>query len=131
MQNLTREEQIREIEKEFDAVIGYESIKADLVKIADVLKNSQYYTRIGAKIPQGVLISGEPGLGKTLMASCLVRASGRKSFVCRKDAMGEEFIDTVKKVFEDAKKALRPSYYSTILTSLPSRKRDVEMPMSS
>ena len=50
----------------FDKIIGYDSIKNKLIKICDMLKNKECYIALGAKPISGVLLYGEPGLGKTL-----------------------------------------------------------------
>jgi len=88
--------------KEFDKIIGYASIKKDLERITDILKDSTYYTKLGVKLPKGLLLHGEPGVGKTLMASCLAAASGREVFVCRKNQPDGEFVNTIKSVFAQA-----------------------------
>ena len=68
--------------KDFDKIIGYASIKKDLERIADILKDSTSYTKLGVKLPKGLLLHGEPGVGKTLMANCLADVSGREVFIC-------------------------------------------------
>ena len=52
----------------FKDVAGNESAKQDLTEIVDFLKSPKKYEKLGAKIPRGVLLAGEPGTGKTLMA---------------------------------------------------------------
>jgi cell division protease FtsH len=52
----------------FDDVAGIEEAERELVEIVDFLKNPQRYTRLGARIPRGVLLYGPPGTGKTLLA---------------------------------------------------------------
>ena len=52
----------------FKDVAGNESAKQDLSEIVDFLKNPKKYEKLGAKIPRGVLLAGDPGTGKTLMA---------------------------------------------------------------
>jgi cell division protease FtsH len=52
----------------FEDVAGNEAAKQDLSEIVDFLKNPKKYERVGAKIPRGVLLAGEPCTGKTLMA---------------------------------------------------------------
>ena len=69
---------IQEIEKEFEPVIGYKSIKNEMIKICDIMRNSEFYARLGVSVPNGLLLDGDPGLGKTLMANCFIKASGRK-----------------------------------------------------
>lgn len=91
--------------EELEKIIGYESIKAELIKIKDVLKNSEDYASFGIKPPIGVLLHGKPGVGKTLMAKALAKESGRKVFLCRKDKPASSFINEIKKTFNEAKKA--------------------------
>ena len=88
--------------KDFDKIIGYASIKKDLERIADILKDSTSYTKLGVKLPKGLLLHGEPGVGKTLMANCLADASGRAVFICRKNQPDGEFVNTIKSVFAQA-----------------------------
>lgn len=52
----------------FDDVAGATVAKADLVEVVDFLKNPNRYTALGAKIPRGILLTGPPGCGKTLLA---------------------------------------------------------------
>jgi cell division protease FtsH len=52
----------------FDDVAGIDEAERELVEIVDFLKNPQRYTRLGARIPRGVLLYGPPGTGKTLLA---------------------------------------------------------------
>ena len=84
--------------KEFDAMIGYTAVKKELEQIADVLKNAVPYEKLGVSPPRGLMLHGKPGVGKTLMAEALVRASGRKCFVCRKDQPNGDFIKTIKSI---------------------------------
>ena len=88
----------------FDKIIGYEDIKAELIRFCDVLKNPEKYEKLGVTIPRGILLAGEPGLGKTLMATSFIEESGRKSFILRKDKPDGEFVNEIKRVLEEAKK---------------------------
>ena len=89
----------------FDKIIGYEAIRKELERTADALKNAAYYARLGVSAPRGLLLYGEPGVGKTLMASCLMEASGRKkTFVCRKDQPDGAFVNVIRETFEQAAK---------------------------
>lgn len=88
--------------KEFDRIIGYEDIKRELEQTADILRNLDMYKAAGAKTPSGMLIHGNPGLGKSLMAECLIEASGLPAFTVRKDKANGAFVDFLKEVFEEA-----------------------------
>ncbi len=89
--------------KEFESVIGYESVKKELERLCDVLKNNEKYARLGVEMPHGLMLYGEPGVGKTTMANCFIAALGWKVFLCRKAKSDGEFVDEIKKTFEDAK----------------------------
>ncbi len=89
--------------KEFDRVIGYESIKKELKRICDILVNPEKYDKFGVKASQGLLLFGDPGVGKSLMAECFINATKRKCFVCRKTKPNGEFVNEITKTFEDAK----------------------------
>ena len=52
----------------FDSVLGAQEAKIELNTIISFLKNPDYYSRLGAKIPRGILLEGAPGTGKTLLA---------------------------------------------------------------
>ncbi len=55
----------------FDDVAGIDEVKEDLGEIIDFLKNPTKYTRLGGRIPKGVLLLGPPGTGKTLLARAI------------------------------------------------------------
>ena len=91
--------------KEFEKIIGYNAIKQELIRISDVLKNNEAYKKLCVNAPRGLLLHGDPGVGKTLMANCVIAASGRKAFICRKDKPNGYFVNAIKKTFSDAKAA--------------------------
>lgn len=88
--------------KEFDKIIGYSSVRKELEQIADIMRNREAYTKLGVAMPKGLLLHGKPGVGKTLMAQCLLKASGRRYFVCRKNQPDGDFVKTIKKTFNQA-----------------------------
>lgn len=91
--------------KEFEAVIGYESIKKELERICDIIKYPEKYTRLGVKSPSGLLLYGAPGVGKTTMAKCFIEACGVKTFTCRKSKPDGDFVNEISRTFDEAKNA--------------------------
>lgn len=89
----------------FDKVIGYESIKNELLQICDMIHNRETYERLGARLPQGILLSGDPGLGKTLMAKCFIEESGRPSFLIRRNKGNDDFVGEITETFRKAKES--------------------------
>ncbi|MGC8713685.1 MAG: ATP-dependent zinc metalloprotease FtsH [Leptodesmis sp.] len=73
----------------FPDVAGVDEAKAELQEIVDFLKNADKYTRLGAKIPKGVLLVGAPGTGKTLLAKAIAGEAGVPFF----SISGSEFIE--------------------------------------
>ncbi|OWY64462.1 cell division protein FtsH [cyanobacterium TDX16] len=73
----------------FTDVAGVDEAKAELQEIVDFLKNASKYTRLGAKIPKGVLLVGPPGTGKTLLAKAIAGEAGVPFF----SISGSEFIE--------------------------------------
>lgn len=89
----------------FDKVFGYEAIKNELLQICDMIHNREVYESMGAKLPQGILLYGEPGLGKSLMARCFIEESGLEAVVVRKNMGNDDFIGAITDAFLTAKKA--------------------------
>ena len=87
----------------FDKVIGYELIKKELLQIVDMIRNGDVYEALGAKLPQGVLLHGAPGLGKTMMANCFIEESGLPAYVVRRNKGSNDFISEVTETFQRAK----------------------------
>ena len=87
----------------FDKVIGYKTIKNELLQICDMIRNKGVYEALGAKLPQGILLYGNPGLGKTLMAKCFVKESGLPAFTVRRNKGNDDFIGSITETFQKAK----------------------------
>ena len=60
----------------FEDVAGIDEVKEELTEIIDFLKNPKKYSNIGARIPRGVLLTGDPGTGKTLLAKAVAGEAG-------------------------------------------------------
>lgn len=52
--------------KAFDKIIGYDTIKNELIQICDMIKNREIYAKMGAKLPSGILLYGNPELERYL-----------------------------------------------------------------
>lgn len=92
----------------FKDVAGLDEEKEDLVEIVDFLKNPGKYTRVGARIPKGVLLVGPPGTGKTLIAKAVAGEAGVPFFSISGSDFVEMFVGVgasrVRDLFQDAKK---------------------------
>ena len=73
----------------FNDVAGLEEAKVEIKEIVEFLKNPGHYTRLGAKIPKGVILVGPPGTGKTLMAKAVAGEAGVPFF----HISGSEFVE--------------------------------------
>ena len=60
----------------FDDVAGVDECKNELIEIVDFLKSPEEYSRLGARMPKGVLLVGPPGTGKTLLARAVAGEAG-------------------------------------------------------
>ena len=98
----------RKTKVRFDDVAGLEEEKEELIEIVDFLKRPEKYTRMGARVPKGVLLYGKPGTGKTLIAKAIA-GEADVPFI---SMSGSEFIEMfaglgasrVRKLFEKARK---------------------------
>ena len=92
----------------FDQVAGLKEEKEELEEIVDFLKEPGKYTRVGARIPKGVLLEGPPGTGKTLLAKAVSGGAGVPFFSISGSDFVEMFVGVgasrVRDLFEEAKK---------------------------
>ncbi len=93
----------------FKDVSGVEEAKEELVEIVDFLKDPKKYTKLGGKIPKGVLLVGPPGTGKTLLARSVAGEAGVPFFSISGSDFVEMFVGVgasrVRDLFEQGKKA--------------------------
>ena len=90
--------------KEFNKVIGHEDVKIELERIVDQIRNREKYEKLGVNLTKGLLLDGIPGLGKTLMAKCFIKACNVPTFSIRKEKTNGEFVKSIVDAFEEAKK---------------------------
>ena len=92
----------------FKDVAGNEAAKQDLAEIVDFLKSPKKYEKLGAKIPRGVLLAGDPGTGKTLMARAVAGEASVPFFSISGSEFAEMFVGVgasrVRDLFGKAKK---------------------------
>jgi len=93
----------------FRDVAGADEEKAELEEIVEFLRNPDYFTKLGARIPHGVLLVGPPGTGKTLLAKAVAGEAGVPFY----SISGSDFVEMyvgvgasrVRDLFENAKKS--------------------------
>ncbi len=92
----------------FADVAGIDEEREELEEIVDFLKNPKKYTDMGARIPKGVLLVGQPGTGKTLLAKAVAGEAGVPFFFISGSDFVEMFVGVgasrVRDLFEEAKK---------------------------
>ncbi|MFP4268132.1 MAG: ATP-dependent zinc metalloprotease FtsH [Spirochaetaceae bacterium] len=93
----------------FVEVAGQEEAKYELQEVVGFLKNPQKFTKIGAKIPKGVLLVGMPGTGKTLLAKAVAGEAGVSFFHMSGSDFVEMFVGVgasrVRDLFEQGRKS--------------------------
>ena len=93
----------------FDDVAGIDEAKAELLEVVSFLKDQPKYSRLGARIPKGILLVGPPGTGKTLVAKAVAGEAGVPFFSISGSEFVEMFVGVgaarVRDLFEQARKA--------------------------
>ena len=92
----------------FDDVAGVDEEKEELEEIVEFLKSPKKFTDMGARIPKGVLLVGQPGTGKTLLAKAVAGEAGVPFFIISGSDFVEMFVGVgasrVRDLFEQAKR---------------------------
>ena len=96
-----------EHEVTFDDVAGLSEAKEEVVEVVEFLKHPEKFTRLGGKLPKGVLLVGPPGTGKTLMAKAVAGEAGVPFFSISGSDFVEMFVGVgasrVRDLFKNAK----------------------------
>lgn len=122
------ESESEESKTKFDDVAGLDEEKQEMVEIVDFLKNPEEFYKMGAKVPRGVLLCGEPGTGKTLIAKAIA-GEADVPFI---SMSGSEFIEMfaglgasrVRKLFEKAKKLSPAIIFIDEIDAIGARRTD-------
>jgi cell division protease FtsH len=93
----------------FDDVAGIDEAEDELVEVVDFLRNPQRYTKLGARVPRGVLLYGPPGTGKTLLARAVAGEAHAAFFSLSASEFVEAIVGVgasrVRDLFKQAKEA--------------------------
>ncbi len=91
----------------FNDVAGLKEAKTEIMEIVDFLKNPEHYTKLGAKIPKGIMLVGPPGTGKTLLAKAVAGEAQVPFFFLSGSEFVEMFVGVgasrVRDLFKQAK----------------------------
>lgn len=92
----------------FSDVAGIDEEKEQLVEIVEFLQHPEKYTDMGARAPKGILLNGDPGTGKTLLAKAIAGEAGVPFFQTNGSSFEEKYVGVgasrVRKLFDEAKK---------------------------
>jgi ATP-dependent metalloprotease len=93
----------------FNDVKGIDECREELEEIVNFLRNPDIYSVSGAKMPRGILLTGAPGTGKTLLAKAIAGEAGVKFFYSSGSDFEEVFVGLgakrVRELFEEARKS--------------------------
>ncbi|HEX7297472.1 MAG TPA: AAA family ATPase [Solirubrobacteraceae bacterium] len=97
------------LEVGWDDIAGVDEAKSELREVVDFLRDPRQFTRLGAKVPKGILLHGPPGTGKTLLAKAVAHESGAEFFSQSASSFVEMFAGLgaarIRRLFREARKA--------------------------
>jgi cell division protease FtsH len=100
----------RDLKTKFVDVAGVDEAKAELLEVVEFLKSPDRFTRLGGRMPKGILLVGPPGTGKTLMARAVAGEAGVSFFSINGSEFVELFVGLgaarVRDLFEQARKSV-------------------------
>ena len=93
----------------WDEVAGVDQAKAELREVVEFLTDPERFTKLGAKVPKGILLHGPPGTGKTLLAKAVANESNARFFAQSASSFVEMFAGLgaarIRRLFRQARKA--------------------------
>ena len=100
-------QEVSEVDVSFADVAGCDEAKKEVAEIVDFLKHPEKYSKLGAKIPHGIIMAGSPGTGKTLLAKATAGESDARFFQAAGSQFDEMYVGVgpkrVRELFEKAK----------------------------
>ncbi|MEX0658456.1 MAG: AAA family ATPase [Egibacteraceae bacterium] len=109
----------------FADVAGLGDAITELLEISEYLADPERFRRLGAELPKGILLHGQPGCGKTLLAKALAGETGVPFFSVSASSFVEKYVGVgaarIRKLFEDAKQAAPSIIFIDELDALGSR----------
>jgi AFG3 family protein len=97
-----------DVKTKLNDVAGLTEVKMEVLEIVHMLKHPAAYTKLGARVPHGVLIDGPPGVGKTLLAKAVAGEAGLPFISCSGSEFDEVYVGVgakrVRELFQTAKK---------------------------
>ena len=119
----------------FDDVAGNEEAKESLMDLVDFIKNPDRYIEFGARLPRGVLLYGEPGTGKTLMAKAMAGEADVPFYA----VSGSDFVQVyaglgasrIRELFKKAKEAGKSVIFIDEIDSIGKKRKSGDNPSSS
>jgi cell division protease FtsH len=125
----TRPERVKGSRSEpvlWEEVQGVDAAKAELVDVAEWLKDPDRFTALGARAPRGVLLYGPPGTGKTMLARAVAAQAGVNFFAASGSSFVEMFVGRgaarIRRLFKEARKSGRAVIFIDELDAVGGRR---------
>jgi len=117
----------------FSDIRGCDDAKNDVAEVVEYLKNPERFTRLGGKMPKGILLLGPPGVGKTLLARAVAGEAGVPFFSANGSEFEEKFVGVgakrMRELFEEAKKKAPAIIFIDEIDSVGGKRSSFENPL--